>query len=321
MQPRRRIRAMELVVLGRTGLKTSVAGLGCGGHSRLGQATGRSEKESIEIVKRSLDLGVNFIDTARVYGTEGIVGKAIKGRRAEVVLSTKALPVNREGAVNAAQLRRTLEESLRSLQTDSVEVFHLHGVSDEHYDHCIDVLVPEMLRMRDEGKIRFLAISEQFGRDTGHAMLSRAIKDDCWDVMMVGFNLLNPTARDRVFPVTTEKDIGVLVMFAVRRTLGRPEEIRRVIRELVSEGSIDADGVDLEDPLGFLVGPEGASSVVDAAYRFTRHEPGTHVVLTGTGSVEHLEENVASISKGPLPKEDLDRLRLVFGSLDNLSGN
>ena len=67
---------MEQVVLGRTGLKTSVAGLGCGGHSRLGQATGRSEKESIEIVKRALDLGVDFIDTARVYGTEGIVGKA-----------------------------------------------------------------------------------------------------------------------------------------------------------------------------------------------------------------------------------------------------
>lgn len=312
---------MELVILGRTGLKTSVAGLGCGGHSRLGQATGRSEKESIEIVKRALDLGVNFIDTARVYGTEDIVGKAIKGRRAEVVLSTKAPPINKEGPVNASELRQTLEESLQSLQTDTVEVFHLHGVSDEHYEHCIDVLVPEMLKMRDEGKIRFLAISEQFGRDTAHAMLTRAIKDDFWDVMMVGFNLLNPSARARVFPVTIEKDIGVLMMFAVRRTLGRPEEIRRVIGELVSEGLIDADGLDLEDPLGFLVGRDGASSVVDAAYRFTRHEPGTHVVLTGTGSIKHLEENLASISKGPLPSKDLDRLRRLFGSLDNLSGN
>ena len=312
---------MEQVVLGGTGLTTSVAGLGCGGHSRLGQATGRSEKESIEIVKRALDLGVNFIDTARVYGTEEIVGKGIKERRAEVVLSTKAPSLSKEGPVNAAQLRRTLEESLGSLQTDTVEVFHLHGVTDEHYDHCIDVHVPEMLRMRDEGKIRFLAISEQFGRDTGHVMLSRAIKDDCWDVMMVGFNLLNPSARDRVFPMTMEKDIGILVMFAVRRTLGRPEEIRRVIGELVSEGLIDADGVDLEDPLGFLVGPSGASSVVDAAYRFTRHEPGTHVVLTGTGSIEHLEENVASISRDPLPSKDLERLRHLFGRLDSLSGN
>ncbi len=312
---------MELVVLGRTGLKTSVAGLGCGGHSRLGQANGRSEKESIEIVKRALDLGVNFIDTARVYGTEEIVGKVIKGRRGDVVLSTMASTISKEGPVNAAQLRRTLEESLRSLQTDSVEVFHLHGVSDEHYDHCIDVLVPEMLRIRQEGKIRFLAISEQFGRDTSHAMLSRAINDDCWDVMMVGFNLLNPSARDRVFPITLEKDVGVLVMFAVGRTLGRPEELRRSVGKLVSEGLIDADGVDLEDPLGFLVGTDGASSVVDAAYRFARHEPGTHVVLTGTGSIEHLEENLASIGKGPLMGKDLDRLRLLFGSLDNLSGN
>ncbi len=313
---------MESVVLGRTGLKTSVAGLGCGGHSRLGQATGRSEKESIEIVKRALELGVNFIDTARVYGTEGIVGKAIAGRREEVVLSTKAPPRDREGRlVSAAQLRATLEESLKSLQTDVVEVFHVHGVSDDQYDHCVDELVPEMLRLRDVGKIRFLAISEHFGRDTGHSMLSRALKHDCWDVMMVGFNLLNPSARDRVFPTTIEKDIGILVMFAVRRTLGNPEEIRRVTGDLVSQGLVDADAVDLEDPLGFLVRPDGASSVVDAAYRFTRHEPGTHVVLTGTGNIEHLEENLASIAKDPLPKADLDRLRLMFGSLDNLSGN
>lgn len=313
---------MESVVLGRTGLKASVAGLGCGGHSGLGQATGRSEKESIEIVKRALDLGVNFIDTARVYGTEGIVGKAIAGRREEVVLSTKAPTRDREGRpVSGAKLRATLEESLKTLQTDVVEVFHLHGVSDDQYDHCIDELVPEMLDLRDEGKIRFLAISEQFGRDTGHVMLSRAIKDDCWDVMMVGFNLLNPSARERVFPVTIEKDIGILVMFAVRRILGRPEEIRRVIGDLVSQGLVDAEAVDLENPLGFLVRLDGASSVVDAAYRFTRHEPGTHVVLTGTGNVQHLEENLASISKGPIPKEDLDRLRLLFGNLDNLSGN
>jgi L-galactose dehydrogenase len=312
---------MELVVLGRTGLKASVAGLGCGGHSRLGQATGGSEKDSIEIVNRALDLGVNFIDTARVYGTEGIVGKAIGGRRDEVVLSTKAPPRNQEGPVGASQFRASLEESLKSLQAETVEILHLHGVSDQHYDHCLDVLVPEMINLRDEGKIRFLAISEQFGRDTGHQMLSRAVKDDCWDVMMVGFNLLNPSARDRVFPATIEKDIGVLVMFAVRRLLAKQEEIRRVVGELVSEGRIPADEVDTENPLGFLENPTEGTGVVDAAYRFTRHEPGTHVVLTGTGNVDHLEKNLASIAKGPLPEEHLEKLRLLFGHLDNLSGN
>ena len=72
---------------------------------------------------------------------------------------------------------------------------------------------------------------------------------------------------------------------------------------------------------GFLVHEGGAASVVDAAYRFARHEPGCHVVLTGTGSVEHLDENVRSINAPPLPGADLDRLRSLFGHLDHLSGN
>ena len=58
-----------------------------------------------------------------------------------------------------------------------------------------------MERLRDDGMIRFLAISERFGADPGHTMLQRAVDDDCWDVMMVGFNPLNPSARDRVFSV------------------------------------------------------------------------------------------------------------------------
>jgi aryl-alcohol dehydrogenase-like predicted oxidoreductase len=315
------VQPMDTVILGRTGLETSVAGLGCGGHSRLGQAVGLSENESVGIVKRAIDLGVTFIDTARVYGTERVVGKGIEGRRDEVVLSTKALPSDQKGQLDGARLRKTAEKSLTELGTENVDVFHLHGVADDRYDHCVEVLVPEMLKLRDEGKIRFLAISEQFGRDTGHKMVSRAINDDIWDVMMVGFNFLNPSARKGVFPTTISKDIGVLVMFAVRRVLSQPDELRRVLDELVSEGRVSKDDLDLEDPLGFLVSGGGASSIVEAAYRFTRHEPGTHVVLTGTGNVDHLEQNIASIGKGPLPQRDLEKLEELFGHLDHLSGN
>ena len=82
-----------------------------------------------------------------------------------------------------------------------------------------------------------------------------------------------------------------------------------------------ADELDIEDPLGFLVQEGGARSVVEAAYRFARHEPGCDVVLTGTGSPAHLEENVASINAPPLPSDDLERLRRLFGHLDHLSGN
>lgn len=312
---------MDRIIFGRTGLEVGVAGLGCGGHSRLGQATGRSKKESIALVKRALDLGVTFIDTARVYGTEPIVGKALAGRRDEVVLSTKALPSDGKGPLDGSRLRKTLERSLKELRTDTVDVFHLHGVAENLYEHCLAELVPEMIAMRGEGKLRFLAISEQFGRDTSHVMLSQAVQDDVWDVMMVGFNLLNPSARDRIFPWTMKKGIGVLVMFAVRRLLSQPDELRRVLEELLSKGQIPREEIDLDDPLGFLVRDDGAGSVVDAAYRFVRHEPGTDVVLTGTGSIDHLEENLLSLSKGPLPAKDLERLDRIFGGLDQLSGN
>src|SRR5580698_1732940 len=83
-------RAMDTVVLGRTGLEVSVAGLGCGGHSRLGMARGESVHHAADIVRRALDLGITLIDTARAYGTEEAVGLGVKGRRDQAVISTKA---------------------------------------------------------------------------------------------------------------------------------------------------------------------------------------------------------------------------------------
>jgi L-galactose dehydrogenase len=69
---------MDYVNLGRTGLKVSVAGLGCGGFSRLGLGTGKSRAEAVALVRQALDMGVNLLDTAAVYGTEAVVGEAIK---------------------------------------------------------------------------------------------------------------------------------------------------------------------------------------------------------------------------------------------------
>lgn len=313
---------LPTTILGRTGLEVSVAGLGCGGHSRLGQRAGASFDESVAVVRRALDLGITFIDTARAYGTEEIVGAALAGRRDGVVVSSKSQVAGRDGvALPAARLRESVELSLARLATECIDVFHLHGVGLPHYAHCRDELVPELLRLRDEGKIGFVAISEAFGADPGHEMLQQAAADDCWDVMMVGFNLLNSSARDRVFAATQAKDIGVLIMFAVRRALSDPDVLRSVVAELVQRGEVAAYTVDATDPLGFLLHDGGASSIVEAAYRFVRHEPGAHVVLTGTGNVSHLEENVRSLSLLPLPPGDLERLASIFGRVDSVSGN
>ena len=306
---------MESGALGRTGLAVSRMGLGCGGHSRLGMARGASAEEASRIVREAVDLGVTLIDTAEAYGTEEAVGLGIRGLpRESVVVSTK---VGLDGPPkDGAELREHLEGSLRRLGTEYVDVYHLHGILPEAYDHARDALHPEMLRLREEGKIRHLGITEQFIPDPGHRMLARAVRDDLWDVVMVGFSLLNPSARARVLPTTRERGVGTLGMFAVRRALSSPEALRSLIAKMIDEGTIGGEGIDRDDPLGFL-----GTDLQDAAYRFCLHEPGLDVVLSGTGDPMHLRQNVRSLSGPPLPEEAQARLRTIFGAVDSVTGN
>ena len=152
-------------------------------------------------------------------------------------------------------------------------------------------------------------------------MFDQALQDDCWDVVMVGFNLINQSAQLRVLPATQAKGIGVEVMFAVRRALSHPEQLRTTVATLIEEGLVDPDLVDRDDPVGFLVHEAGASSVVDAAYRFVGHEPGCHIVLTGTGSVDHLRRTWHPSTPPHSLAAALDRLAQLFGRVDNVSGN
>jgi aryl-alcohol dehydrogenase-like predicted oxidoreductase len=312
---------MDYTTLGRTGMRVSIAGLGCGGHSRLGQATGKTEQESIAVVRQALDLGINMIDTAELYGTESIVGKALQGvPRDQVIVSTKKLPPSSDLVDPAGELRKGLEESLRRLRMDYVDVYFLHGLRAHQYRFACDVLVPEMQRMREEGKLRAVGVTEAFISDPPHLMLQQAVTADFWEVMMVGFSLLNPSARMRVFPFTQQKQIGVLGMFAVRRALSQPAALQEVIVSLQASGQLAPDACDKNNPLGFLTADDKAATVPEAAYRFCRYEPGMHTVLIGTGNVDHLKENVASILKPPLAAADVQRLDQLFGKVDSVSG-
>ena len=313
---------MEYTILGRTSWRVSIAGLGCGGPSRLGQATGKSEQESIAVVRRALDLGINLIDTAEVYGTESIVGKALtEVSRDQVIVATKKLPPSSHHADPVGELRRGLEQSLRRLQTDYVDIYFLHGVRPEQYEYAYKTFVPVLLRLREEGKLRAVGITEAFINDPQHRMLQQAVTAECWDVMMVGFNLLNPSARTRVFPHTQKQNIGVLGMFAVRRALSQPAHLKTLLDGLRKNGQLASDACSEDDPLGFLTAKRVAASLPEAAYRFCRYEPGMHTVLTGTGNVAHLQENVTALLKPPLPQADLQRLEQLFGRVDSVSGD
>jgi L-galactose dehydrogenase len=313
---------MDHTTLGQTGLRVSVAGLGGGGYSRLGLGTGGDEANAGRVVRAAIDLGVNFIDTAETYGTQEVVGRALKGvRREDVVLSTKKCAGRQDNLSTPEAFGEGVEVCLRELQTDYIDVFHLHATQIPEYDYVVGEIVPVVQAMRDEGKIRFIGVTEMFNGDSAHGMLSRAVRDDCWDVIMVGLNMLNPSACRDVLPLAAEKGIGGLVMFAVRNALSQPDRLREVLDDLAAQGKLDADTFDSDDPLGFLLTDGGADSIVEAAYRYCRHQPGVNVVLTGTGDVEHLTQNISAICKPPLPETVLQRLDDLFGHVDCVSGS
>ena len=312
---------METVALGRTGLEVSVAGLGCGGHSRLGTAQGKDENHAVRLVSHALQLGINFIDTARAYRTETAVGKAIQGHRGEVVISTKSTAGRGQEMLTPAELVESLEKSLKRLQTDYIDVFNLHGVTLDQYPRVVKDLLPVLKQQQALGKIRFLGVTETFGRDPSHKMLKVALPDDEFDVVMVGFNMLNPSARKSVFPLCIEHNVATQIMFAVRRALSQPDVLADVVDKLIADGEVEQALVETADPLGFLAANSEVRSVVQAAYRFCRHEPGATVVLTGTGSADHLEQNINAILADPLPRELTDKLEAIFGRVDSVSGN
>jgi aryl-alcohol dehydrogenase-like predicted oxidoreductase len=311
---------MKYTSLGRTGLQVSVAGLGCGGNSKLGLGTGHSAAHATDVVRRALDLGINFIDTAQYYGTEPVVGAAIQGRaRDSVVISTKHKVSSREGGIiSVAEVLAGLDRSLRALGTDHVDVFCLHTVLPQEYDRVMVEIVPPLLREKEKGKFRFLGITEFAGRDPRHDTLARALEADCWDVMMIAFHMLNQNARQRVFPGTQAKNIGTLLMFAVRAIFSVPGRLQRDIAGLVAEGKLPKWLADKKQPLDFLLHDQGARDIIEAAYRYARHEPGAHVVLFGTGNPDHLEPNIRAILQPPLPAADAQKIAELFGALEGV---
>ncbi len=307
---------MQYTTLGKTGLRVSVAGLGTGGFSRMGLKSGKSEDESARLVLDAIDLGINFIDTAPAYGTEGVVGKALKSvPRDKVVVATKS-SVRRDGQWwSPERMVQSLDNSLKLLGTDYIDVYNLHGVELAHYDHARNTLGPALIEQKRKGKIRHIGLTENPIADFTNEALKHALKDPLWEVAMVGFHMMHQGARRNVFPVTREKGIGTLLMFAVRSIFADPPRVAREMKELAAKGLVDKRLSETDDPLGFLVHEGGAGNLIEAAYRFVRHEPGVDVVLFGTGNAEHLRTNVQSLLKPPLPEADREKLATLFGHL------
>ncbi len=226
----------------------------------------------------------------------GAIGRAVdEGVTGRCVRAARAPP----------SCARASNSSLERLGTDYVDIFHLHGVLADQYAHCVDVLLPELVRARDAGKIRFIGITERFGTDTDHAMLEaraarRSLRRDHGrpqPAEPVG-------AADRCFRLTRRERRR-----HADHVRGAPcvdesrERARAVVAQLIEAGAIDARASIATIRSASSPRIADVKSLVEAAYRFCRYERGAHVILTGTGSVEHLRENVDSILAPPLPSE------------------
>jgi aryl-alcohol dehydrogenase-like predicted oxidoreductase len=265
---------MDYTTLGRTNLKVSVAGLGAGGGSQLGLDRGKSWQEAADIVRLALDLGINVIDTAEAYMTEELIGEALVGRdRSKVILSTKhhVAPYRKNtGLFTPEQVVAGLDESLRRLRTDYIDVYYLHALTLPRMDHAVHAIAPALLKERDKGKFRFLGATEAPTVELQHQGMRAAIATGLFDVVMTGFGMFHQNARELVFPMTIERNIGAMLAFVVRNIFADKEHMRAEIGRLVGEGKLPAELAGKDNPLDFLIHEGGARNLVDAAYRFAR---------------------------------------------------
>ncbi len=320
---------MQLRTFGRTGLKLSVLGFGCGA---VGGLMVRGEAADQErTVARALAAGVNYFDTAVQYGdgeSEKNLGRILQELKpATAVVGTKVrIPPDAYGRI-ADTVTASLEASLKRLQRDHVDIFHLHNPITEKgggttlsAKQVLDEVVPAFERLRAQGKTRFLGLTA-IG-DT--SALHQVIDTDKFHSAQVVYNMLNPSAAEalpenypahdygRLFDHTVKAGVGVVGIrvlaggalsgSAERHPIASPPP-----EPIGSAMDYDAD-IARARRLMPLVKDGFAASLTEAATRFAISHDAMGTILVGIATPEQFDGALSAVEKGPLPKSALARL-------------
>ena len=319
---------MEMRPFGRTGMRFSILGFGCGAVGGLMVRGDPADQE--RTVARALEAGVNYFDTAVQYGdgaSETNLGRVLKALKpANAFVGTKVrLKPEEFGRIGPA-VTASLEGSLKRLGLERVDIFHLHnsiadgapGALSER--QVLDEVVPAFEKLRGDGKLRFPGLTAV--GDT--AALHRVIDTGSFLSAQVTYNMLNPSAATSVpanypaqdyrhlFDHTTAAGTGVVAIrvLAGGALSGSPE--RHPIASPPPEpiGSAKSYDADLARAHRFvpLVAEGFAASLTEAATRFSLAHLGVGTILVGIATPQQFETALAAVAKGPLPQAALDRV-------------
>jgi uncharacterized protein len=191
--------SMNRIVLGKTGIKAVKLGFGGIPIQRV------SEAQAIEVVRYSLEKGMDFIDTSRMYTTsETRIGKALKETDKIPAIATKSF------GRSADSIRKDVEISLKELQVEYIDIYQCHGISGEEEYRLItspDGAYHGLLKAKEQGLIGHIGI-------TSHSLdlLEKIVDDGLFETIMVCFSFLEPAAQERVIPKAREKGVGIIAM-------------------------------------------------------------------------------------------------------------
>ncbi len=288
---------MQYRKFGNTGVQISALGFGAMRLPEVEEKDGTfriDEEKALAAINQAFELGVNYIDTAYGYchgNSETVVGKALKGWRDRVYLSTK-MPTWM--VKKTSDYRRLLEEQLKRLDVDCIDFYHFHALSRERFDDIVlkHNLLDEAQKAKDEGLIKHISFSFH---DEPEA-LKELVDIGIFSSLLCQYNLLD-RANEEAIAYAHAKGLGVVIMGPVAG--GRLAASSQAVQQLLGERTVSS--------------PE-------LALRFVLANPGVSCALSGMTSAEMVADNVRAASvETPLTSEELHRINLALEENERLA--